>query len=98
MLSDCELFQGLKELRLRDWESCPVSLDSIDAVVPTHANLDQVGSLPGLVAHDFHERVFCTGGTADADVVLIKSTFKKLLRERLSWDAQAPAHAEWIKG
>jgi len=101
ILSDCGLFQELKELRLRSWERCPVPLESIDAVVPMHAHLDHISYLPGLVAQGVHERVFCTGGTADAvcrDVVLIESTFKKLLRERLSWDAQTPAYAEWIEG
>jgi metallo-beta-lactamase family protein len=49
-LVDCGLFQGLKEFRLRNWDEFPVSADSIDAVVLTHAHLDHVGYLPRLVA------------------------------------------------
>jgi metallo-beta-lactamase family protein len=65
VLIDCGLFQGLKELRLRNWDDCPVPPASIDAVVLTHAHLDHVGYLPRLVAQGYRGRVFCTGGTAD---------------------------------
>jgi metallo-beta-lactamase family protein len=65
VLVDCGLFQGLKELRLRNWEDFPVPPASIDAVVLTHAHLDHVGYLPRLVAGRFRGRVFCTAGTAD---------------------------------
>ncbi|MGH9349551.1 MAG: MBL fold metallo-hydrolase RNA specificity domain-containing protein [Vicinamibacterales bacterium] len=65
ILIDCGLFQGLKELRLRNWETFPVPPASIDAVVLTHAHLDHAGYLPRLVAAGFRGRVFCTAGTAD---------------------------------
>ena len=65
VLFDCGLFQGLKELRLRNWEDFPVPPDSIDAIVLTHAHLDHVGYLPRLVAQGYRGRVFCTPGTAD---------------------------------
>ena len=65
VLFDCGLFQGLKELRLRNWEDFPVPPKSIHAVVLTHAHLDHVGYLPRLVAHGFRGRAFCTAGTAD---------------------------------
>lgn len=65
VLVDCGLFQGLKELRLRNWDDCPVPPGSIDAVVLTHAHLDHVGYLPRLVAQGYRWRIFCTGGTAD---------------------------------
>jgi metallo-beta-lactamase family protein len=65
LLVDCGLFQGLKELRLRNWEDFPVPPASIAAVVLTHAHLDHVGYLPRLIAQGFRGRVFCTSGTAD---------------------------------
>jgi metallo-beta-lactamase family protein len=65
VLFDCGLFQGLKELRLRNWEPFPVPPHTIDAVVLTHAHLDHVGYLPRLCAQGFQGRVFCTAGTAD---------------------------------
>jgi metallo-beta-lactamase family protein len=65
ILVDCGLFQGLKELRLRNWEPLPVPVSSIHAVVLTHAHVDHSGYLPRLVAQGFSGRIFCTAGTAD---------------------------------
>lgn len=65
VLVDCGMFQGLKELRLRNWADAPVPPATIDAVVLTHAHLDHVGLLPRLVAQGFRGRIFCTPGTQD---------------------------------
>ncbi|HWN83664.1 MAG TPA: MBL fold metallo-hydrolase [Vicinamibacterales bacterium] len=65
VLFDCGLFQGLKELRLRNWQDLPVSASSINAVVLTHAHLDHVGYVPRLVKQGFSGPVFCTSGTAE---------------------------------
>ena len=65
VLVDCGMFQGLKELRLRNWADPPVPPASIDSVVLTHAHLDHVGMLPRLVAQGFKGRIFCTPGTQD---------------------------------
>jgi metallo-beta-lactamase family protein len=64
VLFDCGLFQGLKELRLRNWAPLPHAA-SIDAVVLTHAHIDHSGMLPRLVAAGFKGRIFCTAGTRD---------------------------------
>ncbi|MBP7777362.1 MAG: MBL fold metallo-hydrolase [Acidobacteria bacterium] len=65
VLVDCGMFQGLKELRLRNWADPPVPPASIESVVLTHAHLDHVGMLPRLVAQGFNGRIFCTPGTQD---------------------------------
>lgn len=65
VLVDCGLFQGLKELRERNWQPLPTAPSAIDALVLTHAHLDHCGYLPRLVAQGFRGRVFCTGGTKD---------------------------------
>ncbi|RPJ78423.1 MAG: MBL fold metallo-hydrolase, partial [Acidobacteria bacterium] len=65
VLVDCGMFQGLKELRLRNWEPLPVPPESINAVVLTHAHIDHSGYLPRLFAQGFGGRVFCTPGTSD---------------------------------
>ena len=65
VLVDCGLFQGLKDLRLRNWEPLPIEPASIDAVILTHAHLDHCGYLPRLVAAGFRGRVFCTPGTKE---------------------------------
>jgi metallo-beta-lactamase family protein len=65
VLIDAGLFQGAKELRLRNWEELPIDAHDIDAVILTHAHLDHCGYLPRLVAQGFRGRVFCTPGTQD---------------------------------
>jgi metallo-beta-lactamase family protein len=65
ILVDCGLFQGLKELRLRNWEPFPMPPASVDAVVLTHAHLDHCGYLPRLVAGGYRKRIFCTPGTKE---------------------------------
>jgi metallo-beta-lactamase family protein len=65
ILIDCGLFQGLKELRLRNWAPLPIPPESIDAVVLTHAHIDHSGWLPRLAGQGFHGPIYCTGGTAD---------------------------------
>lgn len=65
VLVDCGLFQGLKELRERNWRPLPIQPSKIDAIVLTHAHLDHCGYIPRAVAHGFGGRVFCTPGTRD---------------------------------
>ena len=65
ILIDAGLFQGLKELRERNWADLPVPAASLDAIVLTHAHLDHCGYLPRLVLQGFRGRVFCTAGTRD---------------------------------
>ena len=71
MLLDCGLFQGLKELRLRNWAESPFDPRSLDAVVLSHAHLDHSGYLPLLVKRGFRGPIYCTAGTADLLRVLL---------------------------
>ncbi len=65
VLIDCGLYQGLKQLRLRNWEGLPIPPASIDAVVLSHAHLDHSGYLPALVRDGFRGEVFCTPATKE---------------------------------
>ena len=65
LLIDCGQFQGLKELRRRNWAAFPIHPASLHAVVLTHAHIDHSGLLPRLVAGGFHGPIYCTRGTAD---------------------------------
>ena len=63
VLLDCGLFQGSKELRLRNWHGWSFEPASIDAVVLTHAHIDHSGYLPALARQGFRGPIFATGGT-----------------------------------
>ena len=65
ILVDCGQFQGLRELRRRNWSPLPIHPASLQSVVLTHAHIDHSGLLPRLVANGFHGRIYCTAGTAD---------------------------------
>lgn len=65
LLIDCGLFQGLKELRLRNWAPVPLDFSRLRAVVLTHAHVDHSGYLPRIVAKGFRGPVYATPGTCD---------------------------------
>ncbi|MGH7502102.1 MAG: MBL fold metallo-hydrolase RNA specificity domain-containing protein [Longimicrobiales bacterium] len=71
VLFDCGLFQGLKELRKRNWAAMPIDPKAIDAVVLTHAHLDHSGYLPLLVKNGFAGSVYCTAATRDLCGILL---------------------------
>jgi len=71
LLMDCGLFQGLKELRLRNWAPPRVEAQSLDAVLLSHAHIDHSGALPRLARSGYAGPVFCTPGTADLLKVML---------------------------
>lgn len=64
-LVDCGLFQGYKQLRLRNWRDLPVAPEQIKSVILTHAHLDHSGWLPVLCRDGFKGKVYCTPATRD---------------------------------
>lgn len=71
VLVDCGLFQGLKQLRLRNWDPFPLPPDQVEAVVLTHAHIDHSGFLPALARQGFKGRVFSTEATQDLAGLLL---------------------------
>lgn len=71
ILVDCGLFQGLKQLRLKNWKPLPIDPASIDVVVLTHAHIDHTGYLPLLVKNGFSGKVYCSYATKDLCEILL---------------------------
>ncbi len=71
VLVDCGLFQGLKELRERNWQDPPFDPTNIDAVIITHAHIDHTGFLPRVVKMGFGGPVFTSRATGDLLKILL---------------------------
>lgn len=81
VLVDCGMFQGLKELRLRNWGDFPFDPRTIDAVVVTHAHIDHIGMLPRLVASGFAGPLFATQATVELAELLLYDSAKNQLED-----------------
>ena len=71
LLVDCGLYQGIKELRLRNWNHLPIAPARVDSVILTHAHLDHSGYLPALCRNGFEGPIFATPGTRDLCEILL---------------------------
>lgn len=76
ILIDCGLFQGLKELRLKNWEYPPVNVGDIDAVLLTHSHMDHTGYLPKLVKQGFNGPIYGTNPTLDIAKIILDDSAK----------------------
>jgi metallo-beta-lactamase family protein len=71
-LLDCGLFQGLKALRLRNWEPFPFDAAGVSVVVLSHAHIDHSGALPLLARQGFRGAIHCTAGTQSLLGVMLR--------------------------
>lgn len=71
LLLDCGLFQGLKELRLRNWAPPPIDIGRLSGIVLTHAHIDHSGYLPRLVARGYRGPVYATAATCELLKILL---------------------------
>jgi len=76
ILIDCGLFQGLKELRLKNWEKFPINLNELDIVFLTHAHLDHSGYLPVLIKNGYKGAIYCTEATKDLTQIILLDSGK----------------------
>lgn len=76
ILIDCGMFQGLKELRLMNWEPLTVPSSNIDMVILTHGHLDHVGYLPRLVKQGFSGLIYGTAPTLSIASIILEDSAK----------------------
>ena len=96
VLLDCGLFQGVRELRRRNWAPFPLPAVRIGAVVLTHAHLDHCGYLPALARQGFTGPVFATRYTAELAEIVLRDSARLLVEEAeqansYGWSKHHPA-------
>jgi metallo-beta-lactamase family protein len=71
LLVDCGLFQGLRELRSRNWSPPPLAPTTLAAVLLSHAHVDHSGYLPRLAREGFAGPIHCSPATADLLAIML---------------------------
>ena len=81
ILVECGQYQGLKELRLRNWDPFPIEAGTIDAAILTHAHLDHCGLLPKFVREGFKGKTYCTEDTAALAAIVLEDAAKMQMED-----------------
>lgn len=84
LLVDCGLFQGLKELRRRNWTQLPFVVGQVDHVLLTHAHIDHSGWLPRAWRLGLDAPIHATGATSELCQLLLMDS-AHLQEEDAGW-------------
>jgi metallo-beta-lactamase family protein len=76
VLVDCGLFQGISELRLKNWDPIPEEFNDLNVVLLTHAHLDHCGYLPLLIKNGYTGKIYCTPATKDLTTIILMDSAK----------------------
>ncbi len=76
IMVDCGMFQGLKELRKKNWQTLPIDVSKIDVVLLTHGHLDHTGYLPRLVKEGFEGKIIGTAPTLSITSIILMDSAK----------------------
>jgi metallo-beta-lactamase family protein len=71
ILVDCGLFQGNKQLKMRNWDLFPIDPSLISAIILTHAHIDHTGYIPVLVKNGFRGKIYCSKATYELTCILL---------------------------
>ena len=71
ILVDCGMFQGKRELRVLNYRTPLVPLNTIDYILLTHAHIDHSGLIPRFYNKGFRGQILATRATADLCKVML---------------------------
>lgn len=63
LMIDCGLFQGIKNVRSRNWADLPFAAADLTAVLLTHAHIDHSGYLPALMKRGYQGPIYASRAT-----------------------------------
>ena len=75
VLVDCGLYQGGKEVRVKNRQRAKLEGGKLDAVVLSHAHLDHVGRLPLLTKAGYQGPIYATQATIDVATLILRDAF-----------------------
>ena len=81
ILLECGLIQGSREEEKANESQFPFSIDSLDAVILSHAHLDHSGRLPKLFKDGFRQPVYVTHPTSELLEIMLKDAAFLELRD-----------------
>ncbi|MFA6222749.1 MAG: MBL fold metallo-hydrolase [Desulfomonilaceae bacterium] len=71
LIVDCGLFQGAKDMELRNWEPWGYEPKAIKNLILTHAHIDHSGRIPKFVKDGFNGRIITSPPTAELCQVML---------------------------
>jgi metallo-beta-lactamase family protein len=72
ILLDCGLYQGKRNDAFLRNRNLPFQVDSVDAMVLSHAHIDHSGNIPNLVKSGYNRMIYCTHATRDLCSVMLQ--------------------------
>jgi metallo-beta-lactamase family protein len=74
ILLDCGLFQGKRQESFDRNRNLPFDVDSIDAMVLSHAHIDHSGNIPTLVKNGFQGNIYATPASRDLCAAMLRDS------------------------
>jgi len=94
VLVDCGMFQGSPEEVERNRMPFAFDVDTLDAVLLTHAHLDHCGRLPALARAGFNGPVHATRATVDLAEIVLRDSAKLQVEFAERWNRRRQRKAE----